>query len=358
MMKRNRLKFTIISILVGLLVGAFILLAVGFNPLEAYTIMIRGIFGKPKYISWTIIRSTPLILTGISVAFAFRTGLFNIGAEGQFIIGALVATLVGYFWNLPPVIHAIVAILMACLAAAIWAGLAGFLKAKFGVNEVITTIMLNWIALYLSNAIVFWDKFKRPNSEASQKILETASIRLPKGINFLGDFFRAPVNWGFIIAILVAILIRHILKNTTLGYQLRAVGFNSDAAEYGGIDVKKNIVISMAIAGALSGLAGAVHVLGVTEEVSVLAAMEGNGFDGIAVSLIAANSSIGCIFAGLLFGGLKYGGYKIQPAMGAPSEIISIVIGIIVFFISMPKLIEMLTTLRARRKRGGEIESK
>src|SRR5699024_10696913 len=115
MMKRNRLKITIISIFVGLLVGAFILLAVGFNPLEAYAIMIRGIFGKPKYISWTIIKSTPLILTGISVAFAFRTGLFNIGAEGQFIIGALVATLVGYFWNLPPVIHEIVAILMACL---------------------------------------------------------------------------------------------------------------------------------------------------------------------------------------------------------------------------------------------------
>lgn len=357
-MEGKRLKFTIISVFVGLLVGAFILLAVGFNPLEAYGVMIRGILGKPKYISWTIIQSTPLILTGISVAFAFRTGLFNIGAEGQFIIGALVATLVGYFWNLPPILHAIVAMLMACLAAAIWAGLAGILKSKFGVNEVITTIMLNWIALYLSNAVVFWDKFKRPNSEASYNILESASIRFPKTLRSISDFFRAPVNWGFIIAILVAILIRHILKNTTLGYQLRAVGFNSDAAEYGGIDVKRNIVISMAIAGALSGLAGAVHVLGVTEEVAVLAAMEGNGFDGIAVSLIAGNNAIGCIFAGLLFGALKYGGYKIQPAMGAPSEIISIVIGTIVFFISMPKLIEMLTTLRAKRKRGGEVESK
>ncbi|MCR2043119.1 ABC transporter permease [Anaerosalibacter massiliensis] len=357
-MEGKRLKFTIISVFVGLLVGAFILLAVGFNPLEAYGVMIRGILGKPKYISWTIIQSTPLILTGISVAFAFRTGLFNIGAEGQFIIGALVATLVGYFWNLPPILHAIVAMLMACLAAAIWAGLAGILKSKFGVNEVITTIMLNWIALYLSNAVVFWDQFKRPNSEASYNILESASIRFPKTLRSISDFFRAPVNWGFIIAILVAILIRHILKNTTLGYQLRAVGFNSDAAEYGGIDVKRNIVISMAIAGALSGLAGAVHVLGVTEEVAVLAAMEGNGFDGIAVSLIAGNNAIGCIFAGLLFGALKYGGYKIQPAMGAPSEIISIVIGTIVFFISMPKLIEMLTTLRAKRKRGGEVESK
>lgn len=357
-MKESKLKFTIIAILVGLLIGAIILLITGYNPLEAYGIMIRGVFGKPKYISWTIIKSTPLILTGISVAFAFRTGLFNIGAEGQFIIGALVATLVGYFWHLPPVIHAIVALLMACLAAAIWGGIAGLLKSKFGINEVITTIMLNWIALYFSNFMVFTDKFKRPESEASQKILESASIRLPESWQSLfGGFFDAPVNWGFLIAILVAFYVRYVLKNTTLGYELRAVGFNSDAAEYGGINVKKNMVISMMIAGGISGLAGAVHVLGVTNEVAILAAMEGNGFDGIAVSLIGANNPIGCIFAGLLFGALKYGGYKIQPGMGAPSEIINIVIGIIVMFIAMPKLIEWFRAKRGSKKGGGEVES-
>lgn len=356
-MKENRLKFTIIAILIGLVIGAIILLAVGYNPLEAYGIMIAGVFGSPKYISWTIIKSTPLILTGISVAFAFKTGLFNIGAEGQFIIGALVATLAGYFLHLPPVIHAIVALLLACLAAALWGGFAGFLKSKFGVNEVITTIMLNWIAFYLSNFLVYWDKFKRPNSEASQKILSSASIAFPKEFgSSLGSFFNAPVNFGFIIAILVAFLIKYILNDTTLGYELRAVGFNKDAAEYGGINVKKNTITAMMIAGAISGLAGAVHVLGVTNEISILSAMEGNGFDGMAVSLIGGNSPIGCIFAGLLFGALKYGGYKIQPIMGAPSEIINIVIGIIVFFIAMPKMIEGLTTIRSRRKRGGEVE--
>jgi len=356
-MKDNKLKFTIIAILIGLVIGAIILLITGYNPKEAYGIMIRGVFGKPKFISWTIIKSTPLILTGISVAFAFKTGLFNIGAEGQFIIGALVATLVGYFWHLPPVIHAIVALLMACLAAAIWGGIAGLLKSKFGVNEVITTIMLNWIALYFSNFMVFWDKFKRPESEASQKILESASIGLPENWKALfGGFFDAPINWGFLIAILVAFYVRHILKNTTLGYELRAVGLNKDAAEYGGINVKKNTVVAMMIAGGIAGLAGAVHVLGVTREVSILAAMEGNGFDGIAVSLIGANNPIGCIFAGLLFGALKYGGYKIQPGMGAPSEIINIVIGIIVLFIAMPKLIEMFKMKRVK-KRGEEVES-
>ena len=368
-MKQNRFLIVLLSILFGLIVGAIVLSIAGFNPIEAYGVMIKGVFGKPKYISWTIIRSTPLILTGVSVAFAFRTGLFNIGAEGQFIIGSLVATLVGYFIKLPPVIHPIVAILAGCLAGALWAGFAGLLKSKFGINEVITTIMLNWIALYFSNFMVFTEGFKRPNKDASHKILESASINILgkwktseagkaflKGNDFLRGFLNPPVNYGFIIAILVAILMWYILKHTTLGYQLRAVGLNKDAAEYGGINVKKNIVISMMIAGALSGLAGAVQVLGVSKETAVLATMEGYGFDGIAVSLIAGNSPLGCIPAALLFGGLKYGGSKLQPTIGAPFEVINIIIGIIVFFIAMPKLIEIITSIKDR-KRGEKVEN-
>ncbi|MCF6460937.1 ABC transporter permease [Clostridium sp. Cult3] len=368
-MKRNRFIVIGISILFGLIIGAIVLLIAGFNPLEAYGIMIKGVFGSPKYISWTIIRSTPLILTGISVAFAFRTGLFNIGAEGQFIIGSLVATLVGYFVKLPPIIHPIVALLAGALAGALWAGFAGLLKSKFGINEVITTIMLNWIALYFSNFMVFTKAFKRPNKEASHRILESASINVlgkwktsEAGKAFLAehsfwkDFLNPPVNYGFIIAILAAILIWYILKHTTLGYQLRAVGFNKDAAEYGGIDVKKNIVVSMMIAGALSGLAGATQVLGVSRETAILAIMEGYGFDGIAVSLIAGNNPLGCIPAALLFGALKYGGSKLQPNIGAPFEVINIIIGIIVFFIAMPKLVEIITSYKGK-KRGGEVES-
>jgi ABC-type uncharacterized transport system permease subunit len=368
-MKRNRCIMIVISILFGLITGAIVLLIAGFNPLEAYGVMIKGVFGKPKYISWTIIRSTPLILTGISVAFAFRTGLFNIGAEGQFIIGSLVATLVGYFVKLPPIIHPIVALLAGALAGALWAGFAGLLKSKFGINEVITTIMLNWIALYFSNFMVFTKAFKRPNKDASHRILESASINIlgkwktsEAGKAFLAEhsfwkgFLNPPVNYGFIIAILAAILIWYILKHTTLGYQLRAVGFNKDAAEYGGIDVKKNIVVSMMIAGALSGLAGATQVLGVSKETAILAIMEGYGFDGMAVSLIAGNNPLGCIPAALLFGALKYGGSKLQPNIGAPFEVINIIIGIIVFFIAMPKLVEIITSYKSK-KRGGEVES-
>lgn len=353
----------------GLFLGGIVLFIAGFNPFQAYGIMLVGIFGNARYISWTIVRSTPIIITGISVAFAFKTGLFNIGAEGQFIIGSLFATMTGYFFNLPPVLHAIVALLIGCIAAAIWAGITGLLKAKFGVNEVISSIMLNWIALYLNNFILTIPSFRRPNSDASYKIQEAAKINIldnwkvsDAGKAFLNDhtllrdFLNPPVNFGFLIAILTAFFIWHILKNTTLGYQLKAVGFNRDAAEYGGINIKKNIIVSMMIAGAISGMAGALQVLGVSHQVGILAAMEGYGFDGMAVSLIAANHPLGTIPAGLLFGGLKYGGSKLNSTIGAPSEIISITIGVIIFFVAMPKLFDIVMDLFFKKKRGDKVE--
>lgn len=367
-MKGNKFVITLISILLGLIIGGIALSITGFNPIEAYKIMFKGVFSNPRYISWTIIRSTPLILTGISVSFAFKTGLFNIGAEGQYIVGSLVATMVGYFFHLPPIIHPIVAILAGILAGAIWGGIAGYLKSKFGINEVITTIMLNWTALYFSNFMVFWEPFKRPNRDASERILDSASIQILEkwktsdagraflaNNNFLKEFLNPPVNFGIIIAILVAILIWYLLKHTTLGYQLRAVGFNKDAAEYGGIDIKRNTILAMMIAGAISGLSGATQVLGVSKETAILATMEGYGFDGMAVALIANSNPLACIPAALLFGGLKYGGSKLQPTMGAPIEVINITIGVIIMFIAMPKLIDIIASVR-RRKRGVEVE--
>ncbi|EOC99614.1 ABC transporter permease [Caldisalinibacter kiritimatiensis] len=359
----SSLSFTLFSVLVGLITGAIALLIAGYNPLEAYGVILRGIFSKPKYIAWTIIYATPLIMTGLSVTFAFRTGLFNIGAEGQFIIGALVATLIGYFLNLPPVIHVIVVFLTAAIASGIWGGIAGYLKAKFGIHEVIATIMLNWIALYLNTYIVMLPGFKRPESESSYKILDSASTMILKGWKeseagiqwlsnhpILKDIFKAPVNWGFLIAILLAALVWYILNKTTLGYELRSVGFNKYAAEYGGINVDKSMVTSMVIAGALAGIAGAVQVTGYTECVSKLAAMEGYGFDGIAVSLIGGNTAFGNIFAGLLFGALKYAGPNIQFALNAPAEMVDIVIGTIVFFIAIPKFVKMVFTTFAKER--------
>lgn len=368
-MKRNRFIITLISIAMGLIFGAIILLIGGFNPIEAYGVMIKGVFGNPKYISWTIIRSTPIIITGISVAFAFKTGLFNIGAEGQFIIGTIFATMAGYFLKLPPILHVIVAISAGALAAGIWGGIVGILKAKFGVNEVISSIMLNWIALYLNNYFLTFPSFRRPNSDASFKILDTAKINIlgkwkvsesGKAVlannPFLKDLLNPPLNYGILIAILVAILVWYILKHTTLGYQLKSVGYNKDAAEYAGININKNIVLSLAIAGALSGLAGATQALGVEHQVGILAASQGYGFDGIAVSLIAANNPLATIPAGLLFGALKYGGGKLNSAIKAPSEIIDITIGVIVFFVAMPKLIDIITSVFKGKRRGEKIE--
>jgi ABC-type uncharacterized transport system permease subunit len=346
---------TLISILLGFLVGAIVLLIAGFNPAEAYWAILRGIFAKPKYVSYVIIYSTPLIITGLSVAFALRTGLFNIGAEGQFIVGAMTAAIAGYFIQLPMLLHVPLCLFLAMSAGAVWGGLAGHIKAKFGVHEVISTIMLNWIALYLSNWSLTLQSFGKQGTGKSHMIQETARIDLfgqwkvtEAGIEFirshkiLGDILKSPVNLGIIFALLFAFLMWYILNKTTLGYELRAVGFNPDAAEYGGINVKKSIITSMSIAGSLAGAAGALQVMGVGHKIAKLAIMEGYGFDGIAVALIGNNTGPGSVFAGFLFGSLKYGGAKIQDAVGAPTEVINIVVGTIILFIAMPKLIQML----------------
>lgn len=349
----NMIVFSIISILLGLLVGAIALTIAGFNPLEAYGAMIEGIFGKPKFIAWTIIRSTPLILTGLSVAFAFKTGLFNIGAEGQFIIGALVATMVGAGLNLPPIIHVPLTLLLAAIGGAVWGGFAGWLKSKFGINEVIATIMLNWIAFYFSNFMIKSTWLARPNSEASVSINESASI----GIDWLTDLVgpATKVNWGIAISIVLVLIIAFILFKTTLGFELRGVGHNKFGAEYGGINVNRSILQSMAIAGLLAGVAGAIQVMGVSHNITVLAAQEGYGFDGIAVALIANSHPIGVIFSGLLFGAFKYGGTKMQ-AIGAPSEVINIVIGSIVYFIALSSVLRSLyIKMRDKRNKGGNI---
>ena len=361
--RKNRFFYTFISILLGLIFGSIILKISGTSPIEAYKVIFKGIFSKPSYIAWTIINAVPIILTGISVAFAFNTGLFNIGAEGQYIVGSIGAVLAGYLLELPPIIHPIVALLCGALCGGLWGGIVGFLKSKFNVNEVISSIMMNWIGFYLSNFLLSFSFLRKPASDNSFSIQPTASIeilgnwkRSTEGIAFLQDhaflkqFLRPNVNWGFLIAIIMAILIWYVLKKTTLGYQLKAVGFNKDAAEYGGINIERNQIISMTISGALSGLAGAITVLGVAGNIGMMAAQEGYGFDGMAVALIAGNNPLGCIPAGLLFAGLMYGGGKLT-ILGTYSEIINIVIGIIIFFISMPKLLDLIQSKFVRKNK-------
>ncbi len=352
---KKRLLMTFLAILGGVVVGAIILGAIGKNPLEAYKVILVGALGSPKNVTWTVVQAVPIILTGIGVAFAFNTGLFNIGAEGQYIIGSLGAVIAGIFLPLPPGIHGLVALLIGGLCGAIWGGLVGLIKAKFGVNEVITSIMLNWIGYYFSNWILEFSFLRKPASDNSFNIAKSASIRILgawktsgagraflKQNHFLRDILNPPVHWGILVAIIAAIAAWYILHKTTLGYQLKAVGFNKDAAEYGGINIQKNVVRAMAISGFFAGLAGATTVLGVAHNVGVLHAQQGYGFNGIAVALIAANSPLACIPAGLLFSGLNYGGGKLNSMLHTPSEVVKIVIGVIVLFVAMPRFFEIL----------------
>lgn len=353
-MKRNRFIYTILAIVLGIIIGSIILLISGTNPVEAYKVIFLGAFGKPKYISWTIVKAVPLILTGLSVAFAFNTGLFNIGAEGQYIVGSIGALVVGLLLDLPPVIHGLVALLVGALCGYLWGAIVGILKAKFQVNEVISSIMMNWIAFYLSNYLLSFPILRSIESDNSYPIKQSASIKIAGAWKmsesgraylaqhkFLKDILNPPLNFGIIIAIIAALVVWYILKKTTLGYELRAVGFNEKAAEYGGIDINKSIVKSMGIAGILAGLAGAITVLGVSGDIGIMAAQEGYGFDGMAIALIAGNNPLGTIPAALLYAGLTYGGGKLTT-IGTYSEVVNIIIGIMILFIAMPKLLDMI----------------
>jgi len=355
---------TFIAIFFGFIVAAVVLGSAGYSPLEAFSALFKGIFSKPKYISNTIIKSTPIILTGLSVAFAFKTGLFNIGAEGQYIVGTIAATIVGIKLDLPPVVQIPVVILAGVVAGALYGGIVGLLKARFGIHEVITSIMLNWIALYLSNFVVGLKAFHQPNSTGTYMINKSgfttilenwksseAGIEALSKHKWLSDMMlKTDVNIGIIIAVIAALVIWVLLYKSAKGYELRAVGSNKHAAEFAGINVNKNIIQAMLIAGALAGLAGALAITGVApHKISTMAAFENNGFNGMSVALIAGSSPIGCIFSGLLFGGLIYGGQAIQSAMGAPSEIINIMMGTIVFFVALTKIVPVLADRLLKR---------
>lgn len=357
----------LIAIFCGFIVAAFILAAAGYNPGEAFTALFSGIFSKPKYISNVIIKATPIILTGLSVAFAFKTGLFNIGAEGQYIAGTIFATMVGIKFDFPPIIQIPVVVLTGMIAGAVFGGIVGLLKARFGIHEVITSIMLNWIALYLSNFVVNSATFHQPNSTSSYAVNKSSfTMLLPnwkiskEGIEVLRKnkllsdvLLKTDVNFGIFVAILAAVFIWFLLYRSTKGYELRAVGFNRDAAEFAGINVRLNITQAMLIAGALAGLAGALTITGISpHKISSMAAFENNGFNGMSVALIAGSSPIGCIFSGLLFGGLLYGGQSVQSDVGAPSEIINIMIGTIVFFVALTRVVPALADKLL--KRGAE----
>ncbi|MFJ7735163.1 ABC transporter permease [Lysinibacillus sp. NPDC097287] len=336
----------IVSIIIGLIVGAIVMLVSGYDPVEGYLALWTGIFGDSYSIGNTIRQITPYILAGLAVAFAFRTGLFNIGVEGQLIMGWLAAAWVGYAFELPKIIHLPLALLAAAVAGAFWAFIAGFLKAKFNVHEVIATIMLNYTALYITNAVI---KELSGGSFKTERVQETATLRSP----FLRELTdNSSLHYGIIVALIMVAVMWFILEKTTRGYELKAVGFNQHAAEYSGMSVKKNIILAMTISGMFAGLGGAMEALGTFQNAPIQSGFTGIGFDGIAVALLGANTPLGVVFGASLFGSLKYGALNMPNAAGIPEEIVSIIIALIIFFVASGYIIRVALQKLRKKKEG------
>lgn len=360
----NQLFRTLLSTLLGFIVAGFLLLALGLNPFEAYKTMFMGVFSNPRNIAETIIKATPLIITGASVAFAFKTGLFNIGAEGQYMMGFVFAGMVGILLDLPSILMVPILLIAGMLGGLLFGGLSGVLKSKFGVHEVISGIMLNWIGLYFLNFIAIASGFYIEETSGTASINISGQIKLFAAEKAAGNFTdmveipiigkvvaRSDLNYGIIIAVIVAVLLHYIIKKSTLGYQLKAVGFNKDAAEFAGINVNKNIIRSLAIAGMVAGLAGAVNIMSLTpHKISSIAMFENYGFDGLSVALIAGSSLIGVIPSAILFSVFKIGGSVLQQQYGISSELISILIGVIIFFIALSTILPIIADKIASRK--------
>ena len=340
---------SVLAILVGLVFGLLILLIS--NPSQAWggftTILSGGFTGGLRGLGQVLYHATPIIMTGLSVGFAFKTGLFNIGAPGQFIVGAYAAVYVGVKWTtLPAGLHWVVALLAAFIAGGLWALLPGVLKAYYNVNEVISSIMMNYIGMYLVNFRVtktVYDSLKNQ----SKPPLKTAI--LPKmGMNKL--FPDSSANGGILIAILMVIIIYIVLNKTTFGYELKACGFNRNASRYAGINERRSIVLSMVIAGALAGLGGGLlYLSGSGKHIEVVDVLAAEGFNGIPVALLGLSNPIGVLFAGLFIAYITVGGFYMQLFDFAP-QIIDIIIASIIYFSAFSLAFKQLLSKLVHKK--------
>ena len=321
---------------------------------EAYSSLLRGaVFDwrattgvrMIRPITDTLTNATPLIIAGLGMAVAFRAGLFNIGGQGQMILGAITACYVGIAWNLPPVAHLLVAVVGAALGGLVWGGIAGVLKARTGANEVIVTIMLNSIAAHLLSQVLSLKAFNGEGETGNRKSLTVADTSQYPSL--AGDSFR--LHAGFLLALLVAVAVWWLMERSRLGFQLRATGLNADAARTAGMSVPWVTSLVMMISGALCGLAATAPVLGTQKSMdeSVVGTI---GFDAITVALLGRSRPLGTVLAGLLFGALRAGGTAMQAAPGTHIKIVLVLQSTIVLFIAAPPLIRAIFRLPERRE--------
>jgi ABC-type uncharacterized transport system permease subunit len=331
-MRRNlsNLLPPLLALVLAGVVSSLIVLLLGENPFHIARVMLSGSLGNSVSIANTLEEATPLIFTGLCVAIALRCGLFNIGGEGQLVIGAFVAAWVGYrVAGLNPVAHVALCIALAGVAGAMWALIPGILKARFGAHEVINTIMLNYVAFILTNYLVGLPYFKKPGQIPQTEDVLSSAL-LPR-MTFLFRFTR--LNLGFVIAIACVLLIYVLLEKTEVGFEIRSVGYNPLTSRASGISVVRNTLIAMAISGMLAGVAGSERVLGVHRHF-VSPFPFGYGFAGIAVALLGRNRPLGVLVAALFFGALASGGAQVDIETQVPRELVTVIQAIIIIFVA------------------------
>ncbi|WP_373751511.1 ABC transporter permease [Weissella soli] len=321
-----------LAVFLGLVVGAIVMLISGYNPISGYVSLIQSAFGSSLNIGEVLRSMTPLILTAAGFLVAQSAGFFNIGLAGQVWVGWLVSTVFvtthttdSMVWVIP------VAVILGTIGGAITGAIPGWLRAQFGASEVITTIMLNYIVLYIGNTVITSLPGKYMSaSDTTANLSDATSLRWSLLSNLTGG---SRLNTGFIIAIVVLALVWFIMKKTTLGFEIRAVGLNMDAARYAGMSDKRTAVLAMALSGALAGLAGVTEGLGTYLNIFVQSTAPSVGYDGMAVALLASGSFIGIALSALLFAVLTVGGLGMPLVSGVPTELVSVVTATIIFFV-------------------------
>ena len=341
----------IVAVVLALILGALIMLATSVPPaniVRSFIALADGSLGSMSAVSETLTSSIPLVLSGLGIGLAFRAGLFNIGAEGQIIIGGLAAVIAGFaITGLPVYIHLPLVLAIGALAGALYAALAGFLRAATGAHEVISTIMLNLIAFRLLDYVLRQPAVQKEgrSDPISKAVLDSAE--LPRLLSFLDPNLR--VHAGLAIMLVSVVVIYWLLYRSKLGFAFRVSGENPDAAKYAGIRAGLTIVLAMGVAGALAGLAGATQITGVLGRASP-GFSAGIGFDAIAVALLGRSHPLGILLAGLLFGALEAGGRQMQVDAGVSLDLIGIVQALIIVFVAAPLLVKQILPFGFRAK--------
>jgi simple sugar transport system permease protein len=329
----------IAAVLLAALIGAIILLVSGADPIQAYAALLKGGFGDLEAFSRTLEKATPLVFSGLAISFAFKAGLFNIGAQGQLLIGAIVSAALGFMIEgLPAYIHAPLALLGGAAAGALFAAIPGVLKTYTGAHEVITTIMLNYIAINITDFLADgpWKDTSPGNIVArTPKIMDTAVIP---------DIAGIPI--GFLIAVLFAVIVWWVLNYTTIGFEIRTVGQNPDAAHYAGISVAWMVILAMVLSGFLAGMGGGVETQGVVGRYQP-GFNTGLGFDGITIALLGKTSPFGVIPAAILVGAMEAGSSQMQFNADVAKEIIDVIQALILFFVAADMIVRWIIRVRA-----------